>query len=47
MINKSISDPKKEIWVNLELYFKSYEFSNFYEYFENFLFYLKLFFILK
>ena len=26
MINNLISDPKKEIWINSELYFKSYEF---------------------
>ena len=25
----SISDPTKQIWINLELYFESYEFSNF------------------
>ena len=26
----------KEIWINLELYFESYEFSNFYGFFLNF-----------
>ena len=29
MIDNLISDPKKQIWINLELYFESYEFSNF------------------
>ena len=29
MIDNSISDQMKEIWINLELYIKSYEFSNF------------------
>ena len=29
MIDNYISDQMKEIWINLELYFKSYEFSNF------------------
>ena len=29
MIDNSISDPTKQIWINLKLYFKSYEFSNF------------------
>ena len=28
MIDDSISDPTKQIWINFELYFKSYEFSN-------------------
>ena len=32
MIDNSISDPKKQIWINMELYFESYEFSNFYEF---------------
>ena len=26
MIDCSISNPKKQIWINLELYFESYEF---------------------
>ena len=29
MIDNLISDPTKQIWINLELYFESYEFSNF------------------
>ena len=29
MIDNLISDQMKEIWINLELYFESYEFSNF------------------
>ena len=29
MIDNQISDLMKEIWINLELYFESYEFSNF------------------
>ena len=29
MIDNLISDKMKEIWNNLELYFESYEFSNF------------------
>ena len=29
MIDNLISDLMKLIWINLELYFKSYEFSNF------------------
>ena len=29
MIDYSISDPKKLIWINLELYFESYDFSYF------------------
>ena len=29
MIDNSISDQMKEISINLELYFESYEFSNF------------------
>ena len=28
MIDNLISDPTKQIWINLELCFKSYEFSN-------------------
>ena len=28
MIDNLISDQMKEIWINLELYFKIYEFSN-------------------
>ena len=29
MVDNLISDPMKKIWINLELYFKRYEFSNF------------------
>ena len=29
MIDNLISDQMKEIWINLELHFESYEFSNF------------------
>ena len=29
MIDNLISDQMKQIWINLELYFESYEFSNF------------------
>ena len=29
MIDNSIYDPTKHIWINLELYFESYDFSNF------------------
>ena len=32
MIDNSISDPTKQIWINLELYFESYEFYNFSEF---------------
>ena len=32
MIYYSIHDPTKQIWINLELYFKSYDFSNFQEF---------------
>ena len=28
-IDNLISDPMKKFWINLELYFKTYEFSNF------------------
>ena len=28
MIDYSISDPRKQIWINLELYFESYDFYN-------------------
>ena len=29
MIDNLISDPMKQIWINLDLYFKRYEFYNF------------------
>ena len=32
MIDYSTSDPKKQIWTNLELYFETYEFYNFKEF---------------
>ena len=32
MIDYSISDPKKQIWINLELYFESSDFSNLLEF---------------
>ena len=44
MIYYLISDLKK-IWINLELYFKSYEFSKFYEFFRIFLLFIYLFWI--
>ena len=28
MKDKLISDPMKQIWINLKLYFETYEFSN-------------------
>ena len=33
MIDNSFFDPTNQIWINLELYFESYEFSNFSEFF--------------
>ena len=36
MIDNLISDQMKEIWINLELYFESYEFSNFSGFFQIF-----------
>ena len=44
MIDNLILDQMKEIWINLELYFESYEFSNFRDFFRIF---LNLFLILK
>ena len=43
MIDYSISDPKKQIWLNLELYFESYDFYNFIYFLEFFWIYLDLF----
>ena len=40
MIDNLISNLMKQIWVNLELYFKIYKFSNFYKFFWNFLIFL-------
>ena len=37
----------KEIWINLELYFKSYEFSNLKDFFWIFLIYFMIFLMLK
>ena len=37
MIDNLISNPMKEIWINLELYCESYEFSNFLGFFQLFL----------
>ena len=36
MIDNLISDPMKQIWINLELYFEIYEFSNFWDFFPEF-----------
>ena len=36
MIDNSISNPMKQIWINLKLYFESYEFYNFFGFFMNF-----------
>ena len=36
MIDNLIYDPMKQIWINLELNFGSYEFSNFKGFFSNF-----------
>ena len=36
MIDNLISDPMKQIWINLELYFERYEFSNFLRFFQTF-----------
>ena len=51
MIDYSISDPTKQIWTNLELYFETYDFYNFMEFsriFPEFLWiYLELFSILS
>ena len=36
MIDNLTYDPMKQVWINLELYFESYEFSNFYGLFKFF-----------
>ena len=36
MIANLVSDPMKPVWINLELYFKRYEFSSFWGFFQNF-----------
>ena len=35
MIDYLIFDQTRQIWINLELYFERYEFSNFYGFFQN------------
>ena len=47
MIDYSILNPKKQIWTNLELYFKSYEFYNFRKFLEFFWIYIDLFSIFE
>ena len=47
MIDNLISDLMKQIRINLELHFKSYEFSNFYELFLNFYEFIWISFELK
>ena len=37
MIDNLICDTMKQIWNNLELYYESYDFSNFFKFFQNFL----------
>ena len=44
MIDYSISDPTKQILLNLELYFESYDFSNFIEFSGIFLILIKFIF---
>ena len=44
MIYYSISDPTKQIWLNLELYFESYDFSNFIEFSGIFMILFKVYF---
>ena len=43
MIDNSISDKKN--WINLELYFESYEFSKFLEFFRNFFEFILTYFL--
>ena len=49
MIDYSIMNPTKQIWINLELYFESYDFYKFIEFSGNFsefnLIYFRIFFI--
>ena len=45
MIYYSISDPTKKIWLNLELYFESYDFSNFIEFSEIFMIFIYVYFL--
>ena len=48
MIDYLIYDLNKQIWINLEFYFESYEFSNFHRFLKNFSeFILELFGFLK
>ena len=44
MIDYSILNPTKQIWINLELYFESYDFSNFIEFYGTFLILFKFIF---
>ena len=44
MIDYSISNPTKQIWLNLELYFESYDFYNFKEFFGIFLEFIWIYF---
>ena len=44
MIDYSISDPTKQIWINLDLYFESYNFYNFKEFSRIFLNLIKFIF---
>ena len=44
MIEYSILNPTKQIWINLELYFESYEFYNFMEFSGIFLILFKFYF---
>ena len=44
MIDYSILNPTKQIWLNLELYFESYDFSNFIEFSRIFLILFKFIF---
>ena len=51
MIDYSILNPTKQIWTNLELYFESYDFYKFIEFFWNFsefnLIYFRFLIVLK
>ena len=44
MIDYSILNPTKQIWINLELYFESYDFYNFIEFSRIFLILFKFYF---
>ena len=47
MIDNLISNPMKQIWINLELYFKRYEFSNFFGFFLNLSQFNSIYFLIK